>query len=726
MRRVESLSVNGELVIPQIASIAGTATAGSLSYYNVNNSLYFGDGSMWKPITTPDNLITVSPTGPADFTSIKDALAHAATLLPTPTAISVLPGTYMEMNPLVVPSGVSVIGSGGPLVSQVIALNAGSDLFVMGNGCIVESMVTVGSARAFVYDGSVGTASGSIVRGCIITNPVIGAESINGPGELFCVECLVKSSTGITTNAFISSAGGKMRCYTSGVFGVPGSEVTTGILSTGAGSFLIFFSGGMQYCDVGCLVDNDAELVIKSNYINFCDVSTKVGGTGTSSIFRMGDATIINSITYDLDIAATDASVINIAGGNLQLNLINNPNSVIFHCYAFSGQIDDESLQVVGELHVGVYNHPAESAFGGGDSHVVGLKVLSLDSTGTNWIDYSVNAANILTTFSPFQSTAVGNILYVGGTQDFPGLKVTMTSAWGIGDTANTVSEYWNGSAWTPFLFMTIKRDAPYYSRADTFWEQNETQQTRYGKMVGWASTTVNSITGFWIRIRVVSTLTGPLPVLNQIKLHTSRTELKEDGYVQYYGEARNTTTLPWDLGLLEASNASPLNQDLYISDNLNLGRQENRFANGATDRIGFSTFLPTEIDTSFGIKLHWAFITDSALGGSVQWIVRWGWTGDGDNVYTSTALAPTTGPNEQSSTISSPITLATPYIQKSAVLYIDIPSVNAYPEGREPDILWITLERNGGADTHLGDISVIQFAGQYVRWTEGGHTGSF
>lgn len=726
MRRVESLSVDGELIIPQIASIAGAATAGSLSYYTVNNSLYFGDGTAWRPITVPENFITVSPTGPADFTSIKDALAHAATLLPTPTAVSVLPGTYMEMNPLVVPSGVSVIGSGGPLVSQVIALNAGSNLFEMGNGCIVESMVTVGSTRAFVYDGSVGTASGSIVRGCIITNPVIGAESINGPGELFCVECLVKSSTGVTTNAFISSAGGKMRCYTCGVFGISGSEVTTGILSTGSGSFLIFFSGGMQYCDVGCLVDDSGELVVKSNYINICDVSTRVGSTGTSSILRISDATIINSITYDLDITATDANVINIAGGNLQLNLINNPNAVIFHCYAFSGQIDDESLQVVGELHVGVYNHPAESAFGGGDSHVIGLKVLSLDSTGTNWIDYSVNAADITTTFSPFQSTAVGNILYVGGTQEFPGLKVTMTSAWGTGDTANTVSEYWDGASWTPFLFMTIKRDSPYYSRADTFWEQNETQQTRYGKMVGWASTTVNSITGFWIRIRVVSTLTGPLPVLNQIKLHTSRIELKEDGYVQYYGEARNTTTLPWDLGLLEAANSSPSNQDLYVSDNLNQGRQENSLNNGATDRVGFSTYLPTEIDTSFGIKVIWSFITDNVLGGSVDWVIRWGWTNDGDNVYTSTALAPTTGPNEQSDSFSTVITLATPYIQKSETRYITIPSVNAYPEVGRPDMLWVTLERDGGGDTHLGDIILIQFTGQYVRWTEGGHSSTF
>lgn len=725
MRRVDKLSVGGELVLPQIASLAATPTTGSLSYYNVNNSLYFADGAVWKPVTTPDNLITVSSSGPADFTNIGDALTFAATLLPTPTAISVLPGTYMELNPLVVPSGVSILGSGGPLVSQVIALNTGSDLFVLGNGCIVENMVTVGSARAFVYDGSVGTASGSIVRGCIMTNPVVGVESINGPGELFCVENLVKSSTGVTTNAFISSSGGKMRCYTTGIFGIPGSEVTTGVASTGTGSFVIFFSGGMQYCDVGTLVDDDAELIIKSDYINFCDISAKVGSTGTSSIFRMSDATITNSITYDLDIAATDAHI-TIAGGTLQVNLINNPNTVEYHCFSFSGQLGDEALQVTGELHVGVYNHPSESAFGGGDSHVIGLKVLSLDSTGTNWIDYSVNAANLLTTFSPFQSTAVGNILYVGGTQEFPGLKVTMTSAWGSGDTANTVSEYWDGATWSPFLFMTIKRDSPYYSRADTIWEQNEVQQTRYGKMPGWASTTVNSITGFWIRIRVTSTLTGPLPVLNQIKLHSSRMEIKEDGYIQYYGNARNTTSLPWDLGLLEAATSSPSNQDLYISDRLNVGRQENLLANGVTDRLGFSTYLPAEIDTSFGIKLMWSFITSSTSGGSVDWVIRWGWTKDGDNVYTSTAAAPTTGPNEQSISFSTAITPSTPNIQKSEIQYITIPSVNAYPQTGNPDVLWVTLERDGGGDTHSGNIALSQFAGQYVRWTEGGHIDSF
>jgi hypothetical protein len=223
----------------------------------------------------------------------------------------------------------------------------------------------------------------------------------------------------------------------------------------------------------------------------------------------------------------------------------------------------------------------------------------------------------------------------------------------------------------------------------------------------------------YWVRFRINSTVTTS-PVIDQIKIHSNRTEINSDGWIEYFGKARPIDTLPWDAGLLEAAAASPSNQDLFLSDNLDVGRVENLFANGATDRIGFLSPLPLSIDTSSPIKFSWSVKTDDATAGDIDWVIRWGYVTDGGAIYSSQAAAPTTGPNEQSISISE----AAPTTANTLMWYtvdLDISTMVSRREGGFGDTIFVSLQRTSG-DTHAGDVGLVAISANYVKWCEGGH----
>ena len=96
------------------------------------------------------------------------------------------------------------------------------------------------------------------------------------------------------------------------------------------------------------------------------------------------------------DLAVTSASaVVRVAIGLMdggKISLTAGSDVQLMHVSEVQG---DESINIVGELHVGTADFPRESCFGGGDSHYQGLSVLTNtnDEAGT-WADItsSVNA----------------------------------------------------------------------------------------------------------------------------------------------------------------------------------------------------------------------------------------------------------------------------------------------------------------------------------------------
>lgn len=304
----------------------------------------------------------------------------------------------------------------------------------------------------------------------------------------------------------------------------------------------------------------------------------------------------------------------------------------------------------------------------------------------------------------------------------FYNLKINTTTAWGVGDSQLVNIEYFTGT-WDPLVIMVTKANSPYDTRITEIFERNELEQVRFGQQPGWITTTVNAISNFWIRIRITSGPISSIPINGQIKIGPNRAEINDDGYREYFGKARVVDRLPWDMGLVEPANASPANGDVYVSDNLAVGRNENQFNNGAIDRSGFNSFLPPNLDTSYPVKFRWAWASNVG-GGDIDWVIRWGFTNDTggavSNIFDGAGTAPATGPNEQMISFTSPAPVSAGQQQNEEVL-LDVSQLNPQPASRNPDIFWLTIQRTGNADTNTGDVRVIQVEGRYVKWNDGG-----
>jgi len=390
----------------------------------------------------------------------------------------------------------------------------------------------------------------------------------------------------------------------------------------------------------------------------------------------------------------------------------------------------DEGLNILGELHVGMPERPSESVFGGGDSYTRGMKVYTFD--GSVYGDVSAEAASSTGSPFAFPNNNINTAIYVasslanGGVLHHYGIKASVTTA-AVSGAGEIAAEYWTGAAWVAFTHMTTQSGGKYLPYADQLFERVGSFQIRNNIFMDddWATNDDPSYGTplYWVRYRIATAAITTAPVFEQFKLHTSRAEINSDGYMEFMGLGRPFARFPWDAGLLAPASSSPANQDLYLSDNLDVGRVENRFNNGATDRIGFLSAVPDTLDSSTPIVFAWSVITDDATAGDIFWVLRWGWNDPTDNVYRSQAAAPAASPNEQSLTIieAAPVSADTVQWYQAE---LDISGVIPRRDGGFPDTIWVSLQRSGGiaGDTHGGDVSLVSLTSAYLTWCVGGH----
>ena len=431
------------------------------------------------------------------------------------------------------------------------------------------------------------------------------------------------------------------------------------------------------------------------------------------------------NLSCTLDLVTLGSGSIEITSSKLQIAKFNIANWDNIKVSSNSDKEGDEAVVNMQEFQVGVPERGYESAFGEGDSYTRGMKVYTYD--GTTFIDISEAAASASGSLFSFPNVNVNSALYLASTlhndTDFIkhfGIKSKTVTALVGGE---VVFEYWNGTIWVEFNAMEVGSGGHYTPHAKNYFQHASSHHIRYDVSLSigdWAKSdpVVLGTDYFWVRIRIKTTLTT-LPQIEQFKLHTNRTELNADGYLEYFGLARGIERLPWDAGLLQAANSSPGNQDLYISDNLGVGRIENKFVNNAVDRLSFLTPLPLTIDTSCKINFAWSVRTDDNTLGDIDWTIRWAWSSDGESVYGSTGAAPGTAPNEQSIVQSLPAPALN--TEKWYKVELDVSNMLSEREGGFPDTLWVSLERDG-ADTHEGDVSLIAINALYKKWREGGH----
>jgi len=340
-----------------------------------------------------------------------------------------------------------------------------------------------------------------------------------------------------------------------------------------------------------------------------------------------------------------------------------------------------------------------------------------------------------------FPSTPSNNdALYIGSQGTLPlkflGIKIflskpiTLTS----GTLSNTIiNEYWNGSAWVTLPLMSTHSDTPYDSFAnDTYGYDDATVgnpdpvafQYRYGDIPDWATTTVDGTSGYWVRTRIVTAANiDQIPIIEQIKLHSNRTEINKDGYLEFFGAARPTRKINITSAMIyEPGNigfTNPANQRLVPATDMTALILNGQMNDGQNTSQVFILEMDNAIDTSEIIQFKVVFAPEVDIAtGDLQIRVDYAFTKDGDTIGvpggTPTATLRSTG--NETVTVNSTAT-STPQI--SHIFDLDITALNPLR-----DTLWLQFVRNGGSgsDTFGGQIYVFSTTLIYKVWSSGGH----
>jgi len=312
----------------------------------------------------------------------------------------------------------------------------------------------------------------------------------------------------------------------------------------------------------------------------------------------------------------------------------------------------------------------------------------------------------------------------------FYGIKTLVDTAL-VPGSGSVVFEYWDGDSWEAFNIMETEAENPHASNANAALQTTGSYHLRFDwrMKLDWAKNDPPS-TGtnrFWIRIRVATGVTTA-PILQQIKIHSNRTEINADGFIEYFGLGRPLNRIPFDVNnFSESPTAAPNDQSLYLSDNLVLGRTANSFQNTGTDTIGLAVFLPYDTDTSCPIRLLAGFTVDGGTANGtrvIKFTIYWNTSSRGDNIYRSEATAPSTSTGEQSTTFTYTVPASGNDKLVKGFIDLEIPSTKPLADSStgEGDILWITVKRDPSdvQDTYTGDVNLVQLTPYYCKWSNG------
>lgn len=668
--------------------------------------------------------IIVDQFGNGDFITIKEAFENAT----SGVTIVVMPGMYIEDNPLFLPTGVQLYSFGGDFNVMVTALNPQFTLLNISGGCYIEGFVFVGSTlfnmTCAYYNGNV--ISTSVIKDTRFENCFIGIHSVNGPGALdlnhvvfdglkSIFGILIENGGYVIGNELLSvgteSVSQEQFLTVSGtsISGRPSTILATDITILNTKTFFV--------------IKNNGFAVLQSIYCQNIQKGIIVE-SGLNNILKINGLAIVNATIFDLDIQTTSSAIF-ITGSLLHENAINNPNAVqLFINYFSLDEGVDTAFNILGQFHVGSARNPSESIFGTGSFNKVDIKVLLNTNLeiGT-FTDITTIATTDGTIFTMFNSLSVGETMFIGSTLKFFGIEIIDILQVSLG-TGNLIWEYWDGITWSNLMVMSTNGQSPYLSDSNRVFIHNTNylEEIRFGRLTNWATKLINGFTRFWIRVRISTNPILQRPQNSAIKLHGNSLIIGPEGYIQFFGVSRPIRKLPIDIDIVKPASTNPADIDVFFSQNLDIGRTENSFADGALFRIGFVTGLPRDFDTSFPIKIEIVITQTVTAAGNINIVLRRGYSVDGNLVTDSSISSPVTAPTEISSSF---VFVANGILDIQQTLVLEIQLNDIIATGLPGNLVWLSIERNAAPtnllDTLASAINIVQLNVFYIGWNIGG-----
>jgi hypothetical protein len=651
------------------------------------------------------------------FQTIAQGIAAAVALTPTTSnriVILVHPDVYTEA-PLALPSWVTLKSVGGRDATIIEASTATSPLVTGSAESYIEGFSLTGADGVGGIGIRLASAGTMGILRCRVYDCTCGILA-TGAGSLIDVrEVVISRVAGQTMDvAFEALAAGGFAAADCTVAGEPGTLVGTGYKCDGAGSVMTLDDCTAVFAGDGHSLSNNGLIGASNGFLNNCTNGVHIAATdGTLSIATIS---IFNSTSWALLIEGPAAELI-----TSDVLIFPNPHLISVHSAAewdgtWFGRDGENAFNVAGELRVGRAGSPAESSFGGGDSHTLGM-VVKTNTNGTvgAWNDLTTEAASSTgSTFVAFAATAVDNCLYVGSDddQDALGLKLLCTAAV-VGGAIDC--EYWNGATWVAFDWMTSLADSPYTTSAKALFAAAVDYQMRFGPQVGAATLALDGDTKYWMRFRVTSALTTR-PELEQIKLHSSRFEINRDGFDEFFGAARKWRVVNVNSNTFVGIGvSSPTDQDLFVGAVGAVGLENNNFAQNVDRQAGIGIPNPFELDTSHPGKLRLNWQPADGNAGNVVWraVVS--------TIQSDDVLA-TSSPGALSENIVSATSAAPGVAGQGVVVEMDLDFSGIVTSDLTTLSIMIQRQGTSGSDTY-GAAAIIRPGGIQLRglaWADG------
>jgi hypothetical protein len=694
-------------------------------------------GKLVEYIGEQTNEIHISKETQGQYSSLKAALdANTAENL----VFIIHPGIYVEDNPLLLKSGCTVKSTGNAETTIIIANNVNSDIISATQmnsivGLTIQGATGIG-ARGIYFNGSLSGGLGKFtavtqcfIKDCDIAIESDGKDGVGSVDTLYCRETIIYPLTGVRSKGVYCHSGGQFISAGVSVSGIPVPYVPilNALMCVGVGSKISMTTSNVLYCVNGLTVDDDGEVEMVLISLRINTNAIIIGSAGTSSRLNISMANIRDSTVSDLDIRPSSAQI-EIHSGLIDETKIINPNCVKIAAKFHTVQNGRYYQGFTGDVHIGNPLEPSKLDIGSGQYDFDNAIVLSNDNleAGT-WVDNSTHAASYSgSTLDMFPGVSVGQCCYIGQLHDCIGCKIEVTTAATSNITFDDITwEYWNGTIWMKFDIMQSGAIAPKYSIVNSIVNTVGKYQVRYG-LKSDAPLALYTLNGFerkWVRVRIVNTLPSVI-TLEYIKPHTHHTEIGKTGFIEYYGDARPVTTLDLKIHDIVDSNANAGTQELFLAKNLSVSRIKNVFTAATLCRLGLTSFIPMNIDTSFPIKLCVSYIVDNDTAGDIEWKLRWACSELDSNIYRNSTDAPTDAPNVNLTTNIMSIPATKKDTERRSEFLITVQKMGVNLQGSPPHQLWISLERNAGvsSDTYTGSVSLIQVHCKIVTWSEGCH----
>ncbi len=692
-----------------------------------------GSGNGGRLISSIANIVTVGKSG-ASFTSIKAANDSITDNSSTKRyTIQVAPGVYVEDTPIQMKEFVTIEAVG--IHSVVVQpLNEDTDLFL---GARFAHLIGI------VFDGVTGASNYAVrhlaegellVEDCVFRDCSNGVllNNVNGGLEVF--NCTGNTPVS-TTVVLLQVSAGNMAVDN---FKVRSSaEIDVIIHVAGATSFCTLtniqslspnVTAGI-FADDGCRISgygvrfvamydgiivqgDDTQVRLDSNQLfNLQNDGFRINNAGSGIELALFATTISGCAGYNFNILNPDS--VTSGNGFTELERANIVDGAKLYAYLLDTFEGDEALHILGEIHTGTSMRPAEGVFGAGDSHTFEYVYTY---NGSVFSDKTAIAKSTSGSTFSLDGVTAGNSLYIANRYPitFEGIKILIDTVADMG-AGSGLFEYWNGSAWVEVNGCTILSSPGFLKYAKNYFDQSGSYHIKFNPYIRdeWAQ---NDPVGlgedfYWLRYRITADITTS-PVIQQIKIHTNRTEINTDGTIENHMDGRVYKKLSVDA--VRPLEGNMQNASLYVDENVGVGLENNRFTT-VGDLLGISFELPEDCDTSAPLIFVWK--GKFATAGNVDFTVRTKIVKPGDP-YTNSEPAPS---GDTKTVTTGSITVAAANTREDFRVDVDISEAIPSRENGFGDEIWITLQYTvrGGGNFDYSKLSVnylSDFAGRHIR----------